>query len=441
MKRLNIPKTQIYAKTKCETYEIDILDDYNLIMYDVFEENILKNQTIDIYIFDVASQKYNWLFAYKFGLEINSNDSALIIDTNEIIKSILRDLVLKVNLPELNILDDVQQFNQISKNHQLKKNKSTTDRIFQQKINDQICHYKKQIYNIVKEKETLFEGVECALTLDSIGKIKKFINGGIYSVIEENDSFSQYWYDNFVSRIYIGSQFCPLKCREIDDIRRTIEKCYELGKNVTINTSFLTEGSIQDAKGIIELISNLNLDKEFISNIEITINDYAYLKLLENRKDIKRNLGILLNRRQKDPRFAYRWGADHNYATYMENAIAANNIELFTDYYHQFENIEYENNHIGNCFSTYNNTLHFPLYQTNTSSYCPMNAYITNHDSNRQYSVKNCVQYCDDFYYQYGDEMSLIGIGNSNFGICTKLDNLEKNIKKGKIQRFVWNFI
>lgn len=441
IKRWNIPKTLIYAKAEDETYGADIFSDYNLAFYDVFNEQVLRNQTVEIYLFDVEKQTYEQLFTCKLGLEIHSVENTVTILTDEMTKQRLKDAVAKAELPELNISDEVEKFNQVKRNAQLKKYKIASDRIFQESLKDRVCQWREQIYETVKRQEPLFQTAECALTLDSQRKMERFLESGIGGVAKGDDCFTKYWYDKFVSRIYIGSQFCLLKSGGIDTMYRMIKKCFELGKHVTVNTPFLTESSLSGVRELIAIIHELKLEEEFNGKIEITVNDYATIKILQEYPGIKKNLGVLLNRRQKDPRFSYRWGAGAYREIYRKNAIAANHVELFERFYEQFETIEYENNEIGNCYGNFKNTLHFPLYQTNTSRYCPMNADFVNHESDRQSHVKACAQYCDDYCYQYADEMPLVGIGNSNFGICTELAEAETGLREGKIHRLVWDFL
>ena len=125
-----------------------------------------------------------------------------------------------------------------------------------------------------------------------------------------------------LNRIYIGNQFCHLLFPDEKELFMMLEKAYKESLGITIAFSYIREFML---KPIEELINRLaQWCKEKDTCIEIVINDWAMADIIakqnaelaikkseainEMRQYLIPCLGILLNKRKKDPRFPYKKG-------------------------------------------------------------------------------------------------------------------------------------
>jgi hypothetical protein len=154
-------------------------------------------------------------------------------------------------------------------------------------------------------------------------------------------------------------------------------------------------------------------------------------------------LGVLLNKRKKDPRYIYKKG-------YLENKeiMAQNNLNssVFIKFLkdNKIERYEYENCGYKMSIAEGKHSLHIPFYQTNTSQYCPLYAMCESQDRGKQKLVTSCPKYCKDYVFAYPKHLKMVGRYNSLFAFDdTLLKNpkeLEYYISNG-IDRIVFNFI
>ena len=155
--------------------------------------------------------------------------------------------------------------------------------------------------------------------------------------------------------------------------------------------------------------------------MEVIVNDWGMFSLLEGKeKYLTPVLGLLLNKRRKDPRYVYKTGYQQNLSQMADNQL---NQTLFVRYLQEkgVQRAEYEACGYPMELSRglpYK-TLHLPMYQTNTSQ---------------------CPQYCKDYVCLYPRHLNLVGRYNSLFaldeGITQEL--LAQYIRQG-VDRIVWN--
>ena len=163
----------------------------------------------------------------------------------------------------------------------------------------------------------ILNSVELAINVDNYELYNKYLNEDIETFM------SNYLKDNFIekhklmykniSRIYVGNEFChnlfPSKRMLID----IIKKANNEGLEVTICFTYVRECYIDKIKSIINEI--YNWCNENNKKIEIVINDWGMLKVVENKQDyLTLCLGVLLNKRKKDPRYIYKNGYNENKA-------------------------------------------------------------------------------------------------------------------------------
>ena len=292
----------------------------------------------------------------------------------------------------------------------------------------------------------ILNSVELAINIDNYELYNKYLNEDIETFM------SNYLKDNFIekhklmykniSRIYVGNEFChnlfPSKRMLID----IIKKANNEGLEVTICFTYVRECYIDKIKSIINEI--YNWCNENNKKIEIVINDWGMLKVVENKQDyLTLCLGVLLNKRKKDPRYIYKNGYNENKALIGDNSL---NSKIFSEFLkdNNINRFEYESCGYKLNIAKGNHTLHMPFYVTNTSQYCTLYAKCTRMNRGRQKLVMGCPMYCKDYIFSYPKHLKMVGKYNSLFSFDDTLlhdsKKLEQYINEG-IDRILLNFI
>ena len=243
-----------------------------------------------------------------------------------------------------------------------------------------------------------------------------------------------------LNRIYIGNQFCHLLFPDEKELFMMLEKAYKESLGITIAFSYIREFML---KPIEELINRLaQWCKEKDTCIEIVINDWAMADIIakqnaelaikkseainEMRQYLIPCLGILLNKRKKDPRFPYKKG---DKSLYSQNNLNADFYRKYLQSEFGIQRYEWESCGYEQEFPQGKNSLHLPYYQTNTSQYCPLYAICTTGNRGIQYLVKECSHYCSIYRLSYSKHLNITGRFNSLFGIDKELLNHSEKIK------------
>ena len=243
-----------------------------------------------------------------------------------------------------------------------------------------------------------------------------------------------------LNRIYIGNQFCHLLFPDEKELFMMLEKAYKESLGITIAFSYIREFML---KPIEELINRLaQWCKEKDTCIEIVINDWAMADIIakqnaelaikkseainEMRQYLIPCLGILLNKRKKDPRFPYKKG---DKSLYSQNNLNADFYRKYLQSEFGIQRYEWESCGYEQEFPQGKNSLHLPYYQTNTSQYCPLYAICTTGNRGIQYLVKECPHYCSIYRLSYPKHLNITGRFNSLFGIDKELLNHPEKIK------------
>ncbi len=249
-------------------------------------------------------------------------------------------------------------------------------------------------------------------------------------------------FNNPIDRIYIGNEFCHNLFPKEDVLIKMLEKSIVDNVEVTVCFTYLRENYIDKNREIIENIYNFCIKNE--KQIEIVINDWGMLSLIKNKEDyLKPVLGVLLNKRKKDPRYNYKKGYNENKNIIGRNSLNAISFREFLKenniYRYEYEGCGYKMD-----IAEGNHSLQIPFYVTNLSQYCPLNAVCKTGDRGRQRLVKCCAKYCTDYVFVYPEHLKMIGRYNSLFAFD---DTLLKDYEKLKvyldegIDRIVLNFI
>ena len=243
-----------------------------------------------------------------------------------------------------------------------------------------------------------------------------------------------------LNRIYIGNQFCHLLFPDEKELFMMLEKAYKESLGITIAFSYIREFML---KPIEELINRLaQWCKEKDTCIEIVINDWAMADIIakqnaelaikkseainEMRQYLIPCLGILLNKRKKDPRFPYKKG---DKSLYSQNNLNADFYRKYLQSEFGIQRYEWESCGYEQEFPQGKNSLHLPYYQTNTSQYCPLYAICTTGNRGIQHLVKECSHYCSIYRLSYSKHLNITGRFNSLFGIDKELLNHPEKIK------------
>lgn len=281
------------------------------------------------------------------------------------------------------------------------------------------------------EKFEDFDFPEIALELDQPVLYENYLNTPVETFVR------WYWEKNGLKdhplaacrpgRLYIGNSFCPLLFPEEEVLMKILEKAGQESLFVTLVFSYLREEWMEKTERLLQKVDAGNMQ------IEVVINDWAMADLVSQKtRSLTPSLGILLNKRRKDPRSRYLetrkmasgeqsfggkdWGRQEN------NLYAA----FYRDFLKREFGIErYEWESVSGLpedrFPGEKNSLHLPFYQTNTSQYCTLYAGCVHGERGEQTLVRACPKFCNHFVYLYPKHLNMVGRGNSLFGFDTRI--------------------
>ena len=243
-----------------------------------------------------------------------------------------------------------------------------------------------------------------------------------------------------LNRIYIGNQFCHLLFPDEKELFMMLEKAHKESLGITIAFSYIREFMLKSIEKLIKRLAQWCREKD--TCIEIVIIDWAMADIIARQnaesaikksKDINEMrqylipcLGILLNKRKKDPRFPYKKG---NKSLYSQNNLNEDFYRKYLRSEFEIQRYEWESCGYEQEFPQGKNSLHLPYYQTNTSQYCPLHAICTTGNRGMQQLVKECPHYCSTYTLTYPKQLNMTGRFNSLFGIDKELLNHPEKIK------------
>ncbi|WP_432628746.1 hypothetical protein [Brotaphodocola sp.] len=245
------------------------------------------------------------------------------------------------------------------------------------------------------------------------------------------------------SRLYIGNSFCPLLFPKEEILMRLLEKAGQENLSVTLVFSYLREEWMEKTEKLLQNVDawwekqkaqKVQKDQNTQNmQIEIVINDWAMADLVSQKtRYLTPSLGILLNKRRKDPRGRYleTWRGKSGEQGYGKQNLGRQENNLYAAFYRNFlkkefgiERYEWESvdGLIKSCFPGEKNSLHLPFYQTNTSQYCTLYAGCVHGERGYQTLVRACPKFCNHFVYLYPKHLNMVGRGNSLFGFDIRI--------------------
>lgn len=280
-----------------------------------------------------------------------------------------------------------------------------------------------------KDTYQLCTPYELALTIDSPEKYQDYLNMEIEEFqkkwLEKNYLGDHPLFQTTASRLYVGNQFCHNLFPEKSCFLRILKKAQEENLQVTVATTYMREECLEETERLWEDIYQWCQENEMA--LEVVVNDWGMVKRLETWSDLfTLSLGVLLNKRRKDPRMEYKNGFLEKQDLMLENGFSH---WSYQEYLKKRWNIcRYE---VETCGYVYEiprgrSSLHVPYYQTNTSQYCTLYAKLMHGERGNQRLIKNCANYCSQWVFLYPKSFNMVGINNSLFGFDNKILTDEK---------------
>ena len=215
-------------------------------------------------------------------------------------------------------------------------------------------------------------------------------------------------------RLYIGNAFCPHLAPTEEELFALMDKACRESFAVTLVFPFLLEGNLLETQQRLQRLVEWCEQKNKI--IEIVVNDWGTAHLAAQLPVFSLCLGVLLNKRKKDPRMAYKLG---DRTLFEQNSVHAAFYREYLKEEFRMERYEWES--CGDTstrkFPEGKNSLHLPFYQTNTSQYCPMYAACIKGSRGAQTPVRKCPEFCEKQTFLYPEHLRMAGRYNSLFGI------------------------
>lgn len=305
---------------------------------------------------------------------------------------------------------------------------------------------KKEWMHNLNFKNSMDIQVELAVKIDNYVLYEEYLKRDINSFKEyyykKNYLYDSCFFKKEIDRVYIGNEFChnlfPKKELLIDMFKKAVKENLE----ITLCFTYLRENFIEENRDILERVYNLCVKEN--KKIEIVINDWGMLELIKDKdKYFKPVLGVLLNKRKKDPRYIYKKGYKENKELMGENSLNSSMFSRFLKEYN-IERYEYESCGYKIKIAEGKHSLQLPFYVTNVSQYCPLNAVCKRGARGKQGLVKSCPKYCKDYVFMYPKHLKMVGRYNSLFSFDDTLLKDEKKLKEyidEGINRIILNFV
>ena len=243
--------------------------------------------------------------------------------------------------------------------------------------------------------------IELALELDRPEWYKAYLS------MESAVFFDAYFRRNQIAdppvfhpdRLYIGNAFLTLagchgeKQRQEEELFVMMDKACRESFAVTLVFPFLLEENLSETQARLQHLARWCEQKN--KTIELVVNDWGTAHLAAQFPVFSLGLGVLLNKRKKDPRMAYKLGER---ILFEQNSVHAAFYQEYLKEEFRMERYEWES--CGDTstgkFPEGKNSLHLPFYQTNTSQYCPMYATCVEGSRGAQVPVRKCPRFCEE---------------------------------------------
>ena len=270
---------------------------------------------------------------------------------------------------------------------------------------------------------------EYALELDNPWLYEEYLSKDLTTFMEnywKRNYLSGHWLsDHFPQRLYIGNSFCHLLFPKEDQLFQLLEKARKESLQVTLTFSYIREFMLENTGQLMEKLENWCEENKVI--LEIQVNDWAMAEMLKGKSLLVPALGILLNKRRKDPRLHYKTetmaqiGAETESKFLEENSLNADFYRKYLEKEYGIVRYEWESCGYDMALPPGKNSLHLPFYQTNTSQYCTLYAKCMTGERGKQKLAEECPKFCKDYAFLYPDHLMMIGRYNSLFALDSRI--------------------
>ena len=326
----------------------------------------------------------------------------------------LKDLLKAVELNDMSYtLDNIFKDNN-EKKLQLKDNS------FFNNYEEQHNYWFNENTNCANNQfSSIINDVELAFNVNNYILYNQFLikpfNDAIKEELEKNKLSNHGIFQKEFSRVYIGNQFCHNLFPDNEMLFKLINKAKDENYKISIAFTYMRDNHIDTYRNILGQLSKWCDENKM--EIEIIVNDWGMLNIVN--KDFNNNftisLGILLNKRKKDPRMKWKIGSDKFIEARKENNLNCGHFYDFLEK-HNITRFEFESHVEMNKIPEGKHSLNFPFYQMNTSQYCTLYAECQNYSRDIQKLVENCPRYCEEFVCMLPKNLDAVGKGNSLFG-------------------------
>ena len=283
--------------------------------------------------------------------------------------------------------------------------------------------------------------VELALELDRPEWYKAYLS------MESAAFFDAYFRRNQIpdpplfhpDRLYIGNAFCPHLAPTEEELFALMDKACRESFSITLTFPFLLEENLSETQQRLQRLAEWCERKN--KTVELVVNDWGTAHLAAHFPVFSICLGILLNKRKKDPRMAYKLG---DRTLFEKNSVHAAFYRKYLKAEFQIERYEWES--CGNTgtgkFPEGKNSMHLPFYQTNTSQYCPLYVACTKGSRSAQMPVRECPRFCEKQAFLYPEHLRMMGRYNSLFGVDLDVwKRMREMLKLCGVDRVVVNLL
>ena len=285
------------------------------------------------------------------------------------------------------------------------------------------------------------QSVELALELDRPEWYKAYLS------MESAAFFDAYFRRNQIpdpplfhpDRLYIGNAFCPHLAPPEEELFALMDKACRESFAVTLVFPFLLEENLSETQARLQHLARWCEQEN--KTIEIVVNDWGTAHLAAQFPVFSLCLGVLLNKRKKDPRMTYKLG---DRTLFKQNSVHAAFYREYLKEEFRMERYEWES--CGDTdtgkFPEGKNSLHLPFYQTTTSQYCPLYAACTKGSRGAQTPVRECSGFCEKQAFLYPEHLRMVGRYNSLFGVDLDVwKRMEEMLELRGVDRVVVNLL
>ena len=283
---------------------------------------------------------------------------------------------------------------------------------------------------VMPETGSALEQFEWAVELDTTWLYEEYLATDLKVFIDnywKQNHLSGHWFSYIrPQRLYIGNAFCHLLFPKEDQLFLLLEKARKDGLQVTMTFSYIREFMLERMKILLNRLEAWCEKNESI--LEIQVNDWAMAEMIKEKSLLIPVLGILLNKRRKDPRLHYKLetmtqtGAEASGKFLEENSLNAGFYREYLEKEYGIARFEWES-----C----GYDMAFPFYQTNTSQYCTLYAKCTTGERGKQKLVKQCPGFCKDYAFLYPDHLKMVGRYNSLFALDGRIFEDDPGFESG----------